>query len=427
MAVNRFDLDRVSLTADVVGRPIHVSFTSGLPGEVDISSLTAGVPHRLAIEITDGNTVPVTAETTFTYQGESRLVFVGPNRPPHAVIDAADTVECSGPAGGRIVLDGSRSSDPDSTAGTHDDIVSFEWLENPGQAGERLLASGVGLTITLPLGAHTIGLRVTDRQGATDSSNMIVTVRDTTPPTLALLANPTILWPPNHRLVPVQVIWQVSDLCDTAATARLVSVHSSEPDDAPGDEDGRTVGDVASADTGSPDTEILLRAERSGEGPGRTYEITYAALDASGNTASALAVVAVPHDQGDGPEPLSIHVEPQATPGTVHVYWNTVGGARAYDLITGAVENLKVDGGRITLGTVKVPGRLLTGTSWAGADGSPVAGRAFFYLVQYRDDRGTSGFGTESVPLPREPASCVEGCPGTETQAAGVGGESKRR
>ena len=427
VTVSRFDLDRVSLTAEVVGRPIHELFTSGLPGEVDISSLTAGVPYRLAIEITDGNTVPVTAETTFTYQGESRLVFVGANSPPHAVIAAADTVECTSPGGGRIVLDGSRSSDPDSTPGTYDDIVSFAWLENPGQAGERLLGSGVGLTITLPLGAHTIGLRVTDRQGATDSSNMIVTVRDTTPPTLALLANPTILWPPNHRLVPVQVSWQVSDLCDPAATARLVSVHSSEPDDAPGDEDGRTVGDVASADAGSPDTEILLRAERLGEGPGRTYEITYAALDASGNTASALAVVAVPHDQGDGPEPLSIHVEPQATPGTVHVYWNTVGGARAYDLITGNVENLKVDGGRITLGTVKVPGRLLTVTSWAGADGSPVAGRAFFYLVQYRDDRGTSGFGSEPVPLPREPASCVEGCPGSETQAAGGGGESKRR
>jgi hypothetical protein len=95
------------------------------------------------------------------------------------------------------------------------------------------------------------------------------------------------------------------------------------------------------------------------------------------------------------------------------VYWSAVEGAQSYDVIAGNVESLRVDGGRITLGAVRVPARSLTGTSWSEGAGSPMPaeGRAYFYLLQYRDDHGPSGFGTESVPLPREPASCAGGCP----------------
>ena len=64
---------------------------------------------------------------------------------------------------------------------------------------------------------------------------------------------------------------------------------------------GRTRGDVASADVGATDTEILLRAERDGNGPGRTYEIIYAGTDASGNATTARAIVSVPHDLDRGP------------------------------------------------------------------------------------------------------------------------------
>ena len=362
------------------------------------------------------------------------MVFVGANSPPRAVITSATTIECTGPAGGTAKLDASASTDPDSTPGTNDDITSFQWVRDPGQPSEQLIGTGRVLDSMLPLGAHTIELRVTDSKGATDTARTIITVRDTTPPLLTLAANPSVLWPPNHRLVPVGVGWQVSDLCDPAATARLVSVTSSEPDDAPGDGDGRTTGDVAGADVGTPDTEVLLRAERSGDGPGRSYELTYSAIDASGNTTSALTVVTVPHDQGQGPEPLSLRLEPSGTAGLAHVYWNAVTGAQAYDVITGDVASLKLDGNRITLGAVRVPARRITSASFVEGGGSPAAGvvppagRAFFYLVDYRDGHGTSGFGTEAVPLPLEPASCVGGCPGDEDKpiSGGGGGAPKR-
>ena len=77
--------------------------------------------------------------------------------------------------------------------------------------------------------------------------------------------------------------------------------------------------------------------------------------------------------------------------------------------------------------------RLITSASFAEVDGSlaagaiPSVGRAFFYLVDYREGRGTSGFGTEAVPLPLEPASCDGGCPGDEDNLVSSGGGAPRR
>jgi len=517
LTVQRFDETTLSLFSGQEHSILRVPFDSWPPAMLDTSSLEAGQSYRLVVTVTDGNTVPATVDATFVSQGESRMVFVSPDRSPRAVITSATTVECIGPVGGGVMLDASASSDPDSTPGTNDDIVSYQWIRDPGQPGEQALGSGSVLNVTLPLGAHTIELRVTDSKGLTDTTQTVVTVvdsspplltcpaamtrectgpegaqaqvlatgsdacsstvtitgsrstagdasgiyplgttpvtftardatgntstcatnvtvRDSTPPLLTLAADPSVLWPPNHRLVPVGVGWQVSDRCDPAATARLVSVVASEPDDAPGDGDGRTTGDVTGADVGTPDTEVLLRAERSGEGPGRSYELTYAATDASGNTTSALAVVTVPHDLGEGPDPVSLRLEPAGAAGLARVYWNAVNGAQAYDVIAGDVASLKMEVNRITLGAVRVPARLITSSSFLEGEGSlsavalPPAGRAVFYLVDYRAGHGTSGFGTEAVPLPLEPVSCDGGCPGEEGNLISSGdGSPKRR
>src|SRR5439155_13534231 len=120
--------------------------------------------------------------------------------------------------------------------------------------------------------------------------------RDTTPPLLTLTENPAQLWSPNHRLVPIQITWQASDVCGAAPTVALSSATSSEPDDAPGDGDGRTTQDISGADLGTPDTVVSLRSERSATGTGRTYELTYEATDSSGNNTRRAVAVLVPHD-----------------------------------------------------------------------------------------------------------------------------------
>ncbi len=77
---------------------------------------------------------------------------------------------------------------------------------------------------------------------------------DTTPPPVSLSISPPVLWPPNHRMVPVQVTWAVNDACDPSPQVMLSSVVSSEPDDAPESSDGNTTGDIQDASIGTPDT-----------------------------------------------------------------------------------------------------------------------------------------------------------------------------
>jgi hypothetical protein len=100
------------------------------------------------------------------------------------VADAGEDIiaECSGDDSATVILDGSLSSDPDSTPGTNDDIVLFEWFEDFGLSSEVLLGTGETLEISFPLGAHAITLRVTDDRDESSTDEMTVEIVDTTPP-----------------------------------------------------------------------------------------------------------------------------------------------------------------------------------------------------------------------------------------------------
>jgi M6 family metalloprotease-like protein len=142
-----------------------------------------------------------------------------------------------------------------------------------------------------PLGTTAVTWSAVDDSGNSGHATQRVTVRDTTPPALAVQADSGSLWPPDHKLVTIEVGVALSDVCDAAPRLRLVSVTSSEPEDGRGD--GNTAPDVVGAALGTDDRSFQLRAERQGGGAGRTYTITYEAGDASGNTTSATIVVAV--------------------------------------------------------------------------------------------------------------------------------------
>jgi hypothetical protein len=479
--------------ADSMGMRLTVPFAGRLPSPIDISHFRSGDNAGLTVRVTDGNTPPVSATADFLYEGERLLLL---NAPPVARVAGAMVAECDRPGGGLVRLDGSASSDTDSNPGTHDDIVSFEWLEDFGSPGERLLGTGESLAVALPLGPHVLTLEVTDGAGESDTSSVEVTVTDTTPPVVECFAaavecesagasrvtltatahdacsgalNPSndrtpggsdasgqyplgttavtftatdgsghqsscvsqvkvrdtqepvlnvytdtaTLWPPNHEMIPVHLQWTVQDRCDAAARVELMSVTSSEPDDAPGVGDGETTGDIAEIQPGQPDADVILRAERAGTGSGRVYQLNYRAIDSSGNATPAFAVVTVPRDQGSGPEPLLMRLEPRGTPGMVRIYWPTVSGSLGYDVISGSLSQVHLQDGKVTLGAVNVLARGTTDTSLdEGASGElPARDSAIFYLIQSRTDHGVSGYSTESTPWPRVPASCAGGCP----------------
>jgi hypothetical protein len=54
--------------------------------------------------------------------------------------------------------------------------------------------------------------------------------------------------------------------------------------------------DIQDDQIGTLDTEFMLRAERSGTGNGRTYTVTYTAVDLAGNKTTQTAAVIVSHN-----------------------------------------------------------------------------------------------------------------------------------
>jgi hypothetical protein len=205
------------------------------------------------------------------------------NQAPVADAGPDQVVECTSPNGTEIGLDGSGSSDPDG------DQLTYTWDWSEG--------STMGETVYtyFPVGTHTITLTVNDGN-LTDIDTVDVTVMDSTAPRLSVSLSPNALWPPNNKLMKITASIDIDDSCDDNPTIKLVSITSNEAEDGIGD--GHTSDDIQGASFGTDDREFLLRAERTGQGIGRIYTVTYEATDASGNVTDATAEITVSHDQG---------------------------------------------------------------------------------------------------------------------------------
>lgn len=252
---------------------------SRLPDSLDVSALSDG-PHALCVASAGGSDC-----VTFTHLGEQTLVIQQPSGSTAPVANAGQgaSAECASSSATPVTLDGSASTGA---------IVRYEWFENYGTASERSLGEGVVLQTTLPLGFHTITLKVTDPVGQTATAETERAIIDSIAPVVSFTTNPVSLWPADHRMVGVTVTPIVTDAC-SSPPLRLLSVTSNEPDDAPGDADGSTVGDVQGAVPGTDDRAFLLRAETGPVFGGRRYWIVYTAADGAGNTGVARRAVAV--------------------------------------------------------------------------------------------------------------------------------------
>jgi hypothetical protein len=105
------------------------------------------------------------------------------------------------------------------------------------------------------------------------------------PKILSIAATPNVLWPPNHRLIPVKLTVKAVDNCDSSPVARIIKVTSNEPKNrlAP---DWEITGPLS----------VNLRATRLGARHGRIYLITVQCEDSSGNISYGSVQVVVPHN-----------------------------------------------------------------------------------------------------------------------------------
>ncbi len=132
--------------------------------------------------------------------------------------------------------------------------------------------------------------------GCTDTASDEETISFNRPPDVSG-AYPSIgcLWPPNHKFVDV-TIEGVTDPDGDEVSITITNITSDEPTatiEGAGGAKHAPDADGVGTDTAS------LRAERSGKGNGRVYEITFVASDGIAETEGSVTVC-VPHDRRKG-------------------------------------------------------------------------------------------------------------------------------
>src|SRR5439155_21968372 len=108
-----------------------------------------------------------------------------------------------------------------------------------------------------------------------------------------VVARPSLLWPPNHKLVPVNLKVSTEDN-RAPASCKIISVSSNEPSA------GLEKDDLAPDWQITGDLTLRLRAERSAKGRGRVYTIIVQCTDSAGHASTETVLVRVPHDFGHG-------------------------------------------------------------------------------------------------------------------------------
>ena len=106
------------------------------------------------------------------------------------------------------------------------------------------------------------------------------------------VATPSVdsLFPPNHKMNDI-TISGVTDPDGDAVTLTIDGITQDEPTNDKGDGNTSPDGDGVGTDTAQ------IRAERSGKGDGRVYEITFTADDGNGGMCTGMVSVGVPHDK----------------------------------------------------------------------------------------------------------------------------------
>ncbi len=170
--------------------------------------------------------------------------------------------------------------------------LQIEWLINgqsfktnnyPGSTN----AFAIALTNSFPLGTNIVTIRVNDGVSTVECNSSVVVTDTTAPDIKSIRATPAVIWPPNHKLVPVAFEVNAED-CGSVIW-RIDRVESNESEAGPGSDN--TSADWIIRD----DHTAFVRAERSARGTGRVYTIWIRVTDDAGNSTATPVQVIVPH------------------------------------------------------------------------------------------------------------------------------------
>lgn len=135
-----------------------------------------------------------------------------------------------------------------------------------------------------PLGLTLVTWTVTDRSGKSASCVQRVVVLDGTPPEIkGIVATPNVLWPPNHRMVQVNLKVDAVDNCDPSPMSRITNVTSNQPQN-PSAPDWEITGPLS----------VNLRAKRLANSGDRIYTLFVEVADSIGNRTVGTISVTVP-------------------------------------------------------------------------------------------------------------------------------------
>lgn len=227
------------------------------------------------------------ADTSATLDGTLTGSFL--NTAPRAVAEVIGatrvsdvaTIECSGPTGTDVLVDGSGSLDRE------DGHPTLAWYE-----GETRTSTASKIQMSaLPLGSKHINLMAYDSYGFATNDPLTISVVDSKPPTIE--ASSICVYPPNHSHICLRLFDEIS-----------VQVH----DECMGDISGTASITAVTTESGDPVAswnaqEVCFVAEKARAGETR-HEVTIGVTDANGNTAEKTISVVVPHDMRHHPECL---------------------------------------------------------------------------------------------------------------------------
>jgi hypothetical protein len=140
------------------------------------------------------------------------------------------------------------------------------------------------ISVTTEGAGQVITGTAVDKAGNSAAVSVTLNIDKTPPSTPSLTASPSILWPPNRKMMNVQIGGSVTDSGSGIASTKITVT----------DEYG-----IYNMPVPGFGSKIRLQSWRAGKDmDGRLYTITAVTTDKAGNKSTGTTTVLVPHDRG---------------------------------------------------------------------------------------------------------------------------------